>query len=70
MVQVTLKSRYIERYTDVQYWLMDGKMIYHGIPKLNIFAEWTNITDQEYVESGFVQMPGRWIKVGCTIKLN
>ncbi len=70
MVQVTLKSRYIERYTDVKYWLMDGKMIYHGIPKLNIFAEWTNITDQEYVESGFVQMPGRWIKVGCTIKLN
>lgn len=69
-LQITVRSRYIQRYTDVNYWLLDGKMSFHLIPKLNIFAELTNVTDQEYVESGFVQMPGRWIKVGCTIKLN
>jgi outer membrane receptor protein involved in Fe transport len=33
---------------------------------LLIFAEGNNLTNTQYVEAGFVQMPGRWFKLGLT----
>jgi iron complex outermembrane receptor protein len=68
-VRLTMKLRYIERYTGVKYMLVDGKMEYFALQNLTFFGELSNITDQEYIESGFVQMPGRWVKIGCKIKL-
>lgn len=51
------------------YTLFDSK-IQFNYKQLNLFAEASNVLDTKYLEAGFVQMPGRWFKVGFDLKLN
>jgi iron complex outermembrane receptor protein len=51
------------------YGLLDLKMETTSNKDTRFFLELTNVTNTDYIESGWVQMPGRWIKIGVTVKV-
>jgi iron complex outermembrane receptor protein len=52
------------------YTLLDLKLIYQLDNVLQFFTELSNVTNTSYIEAGYAQMPGRWLKVGCTVRLH
>lgn len=68
--EFTLKARYIERMALDPYFLMDARLDFNRLKKFGFFLEVSNITDTDYVEAGWVQMPGRWAKAGVTVNLD
>jgi vitamin B12 transporter len=67
--ELNLKARYLERMALDPYFLLDARLDYNRLKKFGLFLEVSNITDTEYVEAGFVQMPGRWFKAGIMVNL-
>jgi iron complex outermembrane receptor protein len=68
-IELTVKGRYIERIALDPYFLLDARLDYNRLKKLGFFAEVSNITNSDYIEAGFVQMPGRWVKMGFSLNL-
>jgi iron complex outermembrane receptor protein len=68
-INQTITIRHINRIAMADYTLFDSK-IQFNYKQLNLFAEASNVLDTKYLEAGFVQMPGRWFKVGFDLKLN
>ncbi|HLT06024.1 MAG TPA: TonB-dependent receptor [Cyclobacteriaceae bacterium] len=68
-LEANFKARYLERMDLDPYFLLDARLDYNRMKMVGCFVEASNITDTEYVETGFVQMPGRWIKAGITVNL-
>lgn len=58
--------RFNQRVSNPAYQLIDAKFISGTVKGFNLFVEANNILNTNYVEAGFVQMPGRWFKVGLT----
>lgn len=67
--ELTVKARYIERMALDPYFLLDARVDYNRLKTVGLFLEASNITNTEYVEAGFVQMPGRWFRAGIIIDL-
>jgi iron complex outermembrane receptor protein len=67
--ELNIKTRYLERMAMDPYFLLDAKLNYNRMKALGFFGEVTNITNTEYLEAGFVQMPGRWFKIGILLNL-
>ncbi|KEO72817.1 TonB-dependent receptor [Anditalea andensis] len=67
--ELTVKARYLERMALEPYFLLDARIDYNRLKTLGFFAEASNITNAEYIEAGFVQMPGRWFRAGISINL-
>lgn len=67
--EATIKARYLERMDLDPYFLLDARVDYNRMKVVGFFVEASNITDTEYVETGFVQMPGRWFKAGVSVNL-
>lgn len=67
---ITSNIRFIERMNLNAYTLLDVKVAFQAATTINFFSELSNATNTSYVEAGFVQMPGRWLKVGCTVRLH
>jgi iron complex outermembrane receptor protein len=65
----TLKGRYLERMDGDPYFLLDARVDYNRMKTLGFFAEASNITNTEYIEAGFVQMPKRWFRAGISVNL-
>lgn len=63
------KMRYLERVNQDPYFLLDIRADYNRTGKIGFFAEASNITDTDYIESGTVQMPGRWFRAGFMLNL-
>lgn len=68
-LELNVKARYIERMSLDPYFLMDIRVDYNRLKTFGVFAEASNVTNAEYVEAGFVQMPGRWFRAGISINL-
>ena len=56
--------RFLQRVSNPAYQLLDLKVNSESVKGFSFFAEVNNILNTQYVEAGFVQMPGRWFKVG------
>lgn len=65
----TLTIRHINRVTMTDYTLLDSKISYET-KHYNLFVDVSNILNTNYMEAGYVTMPGRWAKIGVDIKLN
>ncbi|MFM6934330.1 MAG: TonB-dependent receptor [Flavobacteriales bacterium] len=59
-----LNYRFIQRVSNPAYQLLDLKVNSGFVNGFNLFAEVNNVLNTNYVEAGFVQMPGRWFKLG------
>jgi iron complex outermembrane receptor protein len=51
------------------YFLLDAKLNLKLPYKAGCFMEVSNITNTNYTEAGFLQMPGRWFKIGLQIAI-
>ncbi len=65
-VQLNVTYRLVQRIAQPLYQVVDAKIQVPIKNKWTVFAEGNNLTDTQYVEAGFVQMPGRWFKLGFT----
>ncbi|MFN8776287.1 MAG: TonB-dependent receptor plug domain-containing protein [Flavobacteriales bacterium] len=55
--------RYLERFNGASYAVFDYRLRYSGGP-FAAFVDAANLLGRQYVESGFVPMPGRWFRIG------
>ncbi len=62
-----VKARYEERVAGDSHVVVDTRLTYEW-HQYQVFLEVTNLLDEEYVESGFAPMPGRWFVGG--VKFN
>ena len=69
-VSLSATYRGIDRVGGNTYSLMDAKIMVNPSRNLSLFFEGNNILDTDYVEAGYVQMPGRWFKFGIQIAFN
>lgn len=69
---VTLSAAYrgIDRVGGNAYSLLDAKLAMHPNRSVTLFLEVNNLFNTDYIEAGYVQMPGRWGKAGVQIKLS
>ncbi|MGY6546432.1 TonB-dependent receptor plug domain-containing protein [Arthrospiribacter ruber] len=67
--ELTVKSRYLERIALDPYFLLDARIDFNRLKTFGLFVEVSNITNTQYIEAGFVQMPGRWAKAGFNLNL-
>ena len=56
--------RFLQRVSNPAYQLLDMKLASESYKGFSMFAEVNNLLNTQYVEAGYVQMPGRWFKVG------
>ncbi|MEM6844368.1 MAG: hypothetical protein AAF632_19270 [Bacteroidota bacterium] len=68
-VQHSARLRYLDRMTQADYWVLDSRL-YYQVTSWQAFVEATNLTNTEYTEAGFVQMPGRWLRAGVNVTLS
>lgn len=68
-IELTVKGRYLERMAMDPYFVLDARADYNRMKAIGFFAEVSNISNTEYVEAGFVQMPGRWFRAGVSVVL-
>jgi vitamin B12 transporter len=59
-----LNYRFLQRVSNPAYQLLDLKLTSESVKGFSFFAEVNNLLNTEYIEAGYVQMPGRWFKVG------
>ena len=65
----TVLARYEKRMVGNSHIVVDTRLAYQW-HKWEVFVEATNLFDEEYVESGFVPMPGRWIMGGAKFNMD
>jgi iron complex outermembrane receptor protein len=65
-VQLNVTYRLVQRIAQPLYQVVDAKMRVPIKNKWTVFAEGNNLMNTQYVEAGFVEMPGRWFKLGFT----
>lgn len=64
----TITGRYAERFQADQFGLLDYRLRFqHKL--FGAYFDITNIFDRSYIESGVVEMPGRWFRLGVEFKL-
>lgn len=69
-VSLSAAYRGIDREGRNSYSLVDAKISVNPNRTISLFLEGNNLLNTDYIEAGFVQMPGRWLKVGMTLQFN
>ena len=67
--RLQLISRYIERLNSGSYWVYDVRASATA-NRMNVAIDVNNLLNQAYIESGFVPMPGRLLRLSLTWRLN
>jgi iron complex outermembrane receptor protein len=68
-VAVSVAYRGVDRVGGNSYSLLDAKIALNPSKAVTVFVEGNNLANTQYVEAGYVQMPGRWFKAGLQIKM-
>ncbi|MFN6377682.1 MAG: TonB-dependent receptor plug domain-containing protein [Flavobacteriales bacterium] len=64
----TASIRYMERFKGQEYAVIDYR-IRMNQKNWNIFVDASNLLDRQFIEAGFVPMPGRWFRIGAEFNL-
>jgi iron complex outermembrane receptor protein len=67
-VAVSVAYRGVDRVGGNAYSLLDAKISGYLNHIFTVFIEGNNLWNTDYVEAGYVQMPGRWLKAGVQVK--
>ena len=65
-VQLNLTYRLVQRIEQDLYQVLDAKILIPINAHWTVFAEGNNLSNTQYIEAGFVEMPGRWFKLGVS----
>ncbi len=69
VADLNINMRYIERIALSPYFLLDSKLNLKLAHNAGCFMEVSNISNTNYIEAGYLQMPGRWFKVGLQLTI-
>ncbi|MFM7595473.1 MAG: TonB-dependent receptor plug domain-containing protein [Flavobacteriales bacterium] len=67
-VYATVAYRGVDRVDGSAYSLVDAKLMINPTRNFSVFIEGNNLFNTDYIEAGYVQMPGRWFKAGVQVK--
>ncbi len=67
-VYASVAYRGVDRVGENAYSLVDAKFTVNPTRNFSVFLEGNNLFNTDYIEAGYVQMPGRWFKVGVQVK--
>ncbi|MBU3699647.1 MAG: TonB-dependent receptor [Candidatus Kapabacteria bacterium] len=62
-------ARVVERVTNPTYYLVHDVRLMRTIGAVTVTAEVTNITNQQYIETGWVRIAPRWGRLGAAVQL-
>ncbi len=65
-----LAGRYVHRFIGTNYTLIDLRLNWKLRDNVHMTADITNVLNRKYIDSGFVEMPGRWYRIGFKFNLN
>lgn len=68
-IQASYIPRIIERVTTPTLYLVHDVRLMRTIGAVTLTAEATNLTDQRFVETGWVVVPPRWARLGAAVQL-
>ena len=69
VADLNINMRYIERISLSPYFLLDSKLNLKLAHNAGCYMEVSNISSTNYIEAGYLQMPGRWFKVGLQLTI-
>ncbi len=67
-VYASVAYRGVDRVGGNAYSLVDAKLTVNPTRNFSVFLEGNNLFNTDYIEAGYVQMPGRWFKAGVQVK--
>lgn len=67
-VYASAAYRGVDRVGGNAYSLVDAKLTVNPTRNFSVFLEGNNLFNTDYIEAGYVQMPGRWFKAGVQVK--
>lgn len=68
-LRAQLVARYLERFNATSYWVCDARIM-SQLKSFDVSFDVTNMLNQTYLESGFVPLPGRMIRLSLAWKLS
>ncbi|MEY3835990.1 MAG: hypothetical protein RI989_1418 [Bacteroidota bacterium] len=62
--------RYTERFTGTNFTVVDVRGMWKLNENITMNFDVTNLLDRKYIDQGFIEMPGRWYRVGFRFNIN
>jgi iron complex outermembrane receptor protein len=62
--------RYTERFTGTNYTVLDFRGMWKLNENITMNFDVTNLLDRKYIDQGYIEMPGRWFRVGFRFNIN
>jgi iron complex outermembrane receptor protein len=62
--------RYTERFTGTNYTVFDFRGMWKLNENITMNFDVTNLLDRKYIDQGYIEMPGRWFRVGFRFNIN
>lgn len=69
-LSTNLTVRYTERFTGTNYTVLDFRGMWKLNENITMNFDVTNLLDRKYIDQGFIQMPGRWFRLGFRFNIN
>jgi iron complex outermembrane receptor protein len=69
-LSTNITVRYTERFTGTNYTVFDFRGMWKLNENITLNFDVTNLLDRKYVDQGFIEMPGRWYRVGFRFNIN
>jgi iron complex outermembrane receptor protein len=69
-LSTNITVRYTERFTGTNYTVVDFRGMWKLNENITMNFDVTNLLDKKYIDQGFIEMPGRWFRVGFRFNIN
>ncbi len=69
-LSTNLTVRYTERFTGTNYTVLDFRGMWKLNENITMNFDVTNLLDRKYIDQGYIEMPGRWFRVGFRFNIN
>ena len=69
-LSTNLTVRYTERFTGTNYTIFDFRGMWKLNENITMNFDVTNLLDRKYIDQGYIEMPGRWFRVGFRFNIN
>lgn len=67
-LELNITGRYFDRISYKSYWLVDTRLKYRQ-ESFDVYVDYTNLLNTNYIEAAQAPMPGRWMRVGIDFRL-
>lgn len=69
-LSTNLAVRYTERFTGTNFTVLDFRGMWKLNENITMNFDVTNLLNRKYIDQGYIEMPGRWYRVGFRFNIN